>query len=345
MTGVKRSASSERAALIGDIVGLAARVRPPPTASPRSPRRSAGTPPAFTVGDEFQGSYPTVGDGDRRRADGAAGRRTRDRRAVRHRLGRGDHARRRAPASRTVPAGGRRAKRSNGPRPPSSSRRWRPCAPPTAAHGADRTGPRRRQRRTVVSGPPAWIGRCPVPATAAGAARPQDEEGIGGNGRHQRLGGVPADRARRPGPAVLASATKASDEPAESAMSGVAVLLIAIGCADIVRRLDHPGCGRPWSPGRWSRWPPPRCAGCGTSVICCWSASPRWPPWPGSWSCRHAERVGGRRQAAPLVLFVAVLAVLIVLSGRGLTGGRSGQGLGGLGAAWPGSARPIRPES
>ena len=34
-------------------------------------------------------------------------------------------------------------------------------------------------------------------------------------------------------------------------------------------------------------------------------------------SCSHAERVGGRRQVAPLVLFVAVLAVLIVLSGLG----------------------------
>ncbi|MBB3601643.1 hypothetical protein FHT40_001276 [Mycolicibacterium sp. BK556] len=60
MAGVKRTASSVRAALIGDVVGSR-------HASDRGRlhRRItailAGTPLAFTVGDEFQGSYPTVG--------------------------------------------------------------------------------------------------------------------------------------------------------------------------------------------------------------------------------------------------------------------------------------------
>jgi hypothetical protein len=48
-------------------------------------------------------------------------------------------------------------------------------------------------------------------------------------------------------------------------------------------------------------------------------------------SCSHAERVGGRRQAAPVVLFVAVLAVLIVLSGVGSP-------VAGLVRAWVGWA-------
>jgi hypothetical protein len=61
MAGVNRSASSERAALIGDVVDSR-------HASDRGHlhRRISevltGTPLAFTVGDEFQGSYPTVGD-------------------------------------------------------------------------------------------------------------------------------------------------------------------------------------------------------------------------------------------------------------------------------------------
>src|SRR4051812_28570955 len=63
MTEVKLNASSVRAALIGDVVDSR-------HATDRSDlhRRVtqalgevAGSPPAFTVGDEFQGSYPTVG--------------------------------------------------------------------------------------------------------------------------------------------------------------------------------------------------------------------------------------------------------------------------------------------
>ena len=61
MTRVKSNASSLRAALIGDVVGSRHA-----TDRGRLHRRItqilADTALAFTVGDEFQGSYPTVGD-------------------------------------------------------------------------------------------------------------------------------------------------------------------------------------------------------------------------------------------------------------------------------------------
>ena len=67
MTDVKQKASSEvRAALIGDVVG-SRRVadRPAVHVALNDALRDVGAgaidPPAFTVGDEFQGSYPTVG--------------------------------------------------------------------------------------------------------------------------------------------------------------------------------------------------------------------------------------------------------------------------------------------
>jgi SatD family (SatD) len=66
MSRVKAHASSARATLIGDVVGsrhLADR-----TGQHRALNRALGDiaaeaidPPAFTVGDEFQGSYPSVG--------------------------------------------------------------------------------------------------------------------------------------------------------------------------------------------------------------------------------------------------------------------------------------------
>jgi len=67
MSRGKRSASSDRrAALIGDIVG--SRRVADRSAAHRAMNRAlrdvaadAIDPPAFTVGDEFQGSYPTVG--------------------------------------------------------------------------------------------------------------------------------------------------------------------------------------------------------------------------------------------------------------------------------------------
>jgi hypothetical protein len=97
-------------------------------------------------------------------------------------------------------------------------------------------------------------------------------------------------------------------------MSGVAVLLIAIGCADIVRRLTA------------RRWPAvvtgPVVAVIAAALCGLWHlgdllligiAAVGAVAW--ELSCRHAERVGGRRQAAPLVLFAALVTVLIVLSG------------------------------
>ncbi|MBB3749398.1 hypothetical protein FHT44_001859 [Mycolicibacterium sp. BK634] len=99
-------------------------------------------------------------------------------------------------------------------------------------------------------------------------------------------------------------------------MSGVAVLLIAIGCADIVRRLTT------------RRWPAvltgPLVAVTVAALCGLWHlgdlllvgiAAVAAVAW--QLSCNHAERVGGRRQAMPLVLFAVVLAALIALSGFG----------------------------
>lgn len=61
MAGVKVNASSERAALIGDVVD-SRHASDRGQLHRRITEALAGTPLAFTVGDEFQGSYPTVGD-------------------------------------------------------------------------------------------------------------------------------------------------------------------------------------------------------------------------------------------------------------------------------------------
>ncbi|MCV7176053.1 hypothetical protein [Mycolicibacterium sphagni] len=99
-------------------------------------------------------------------------------------------------------------------------------------------------------------------------------------------------------------------------MSGVALMLIAIGCADIVRRLttDH-----------WPAVVTGPVVAVVTAALCgLWhlgdllmvgTAAVAAVAW--ELSCSHAERVGGRRQVAPLVLFAAALAMLIVLSGFG----------------------------
>ncbi len=99
-------------------------------------------------------------------------------------------------------------------------------------------------------------------------------------------------------------------------MSAVAVFLIAVGCADIARRLTT----RTW-------------AGALTGVLAALATAAMCGLWhPGdllliglvaasvlAWelACTHAERVGGRRQLAPLVLFMAVIAALVLLSGFG----------------------------
>jgi hypothetical protein len=113
-------------------------------------------------------------------------------------------------------------------------------------------------------------------------------------------------------------------------VSGVAVLLIAIGCADIVRRLTT----RLWAAAITGP-----VVAVATAALCgLWHlgdlllvgiAAVAAVAW--ELSCSHAERVGGRRQAAPLVLFVAVLAMLIVLSGVGSP-------VAGLVKAWVGWA-------
>ncbi len=61
-----KPAASPRAALIGDVVGSRhapdrSELHAAVTRALRGLRAGAIDPPAFTVGDEFQGSYPTVG--------------------------------------------------------------------------------------------------------------------------------------------------------------------------------------------------------------------------------------------------------------------------------------------
>jgi hypothetical protein len=60
MSGVKLGASSACAALIGDVVG-SRHASDRGELHRRITEALSGTPLAFTVGDEFQGSYPTVG--------------------------------------------------------------------------------------------------------------------------------------------------------------------------------------------------------------------------------------------------------------------------------------------
>lgn len=97
-------------------------------------------------------------------------------------------------------------------------------------------------------------------------------------------------------------------------MSAVAVFLIAVGCADILRRTSR----RHW---------PAAVAGpvvaVGAAALCgLWHlgdlllvgiAAVAAVAW--ELSCTRAERAGGRWQVAPLILFGAVVAALILLSG------------------------------
>ena len=114
-------------------------------------------------------------------------------------------------------------------------------------------------------------------------------------------------------------------------MSAVAVLLIAVGCADLLRRLST----RQWLPvasgpvlavgtaALCGLWHPGDLVLVGIAAV----AAAAW-----EWSCTRAERIGGPRQALPLVLFVAVLLVLILLSGLGSS-------VSGVVEAWSGWVR------
>ncbi len=109
-------------------------------------------------------------------------------------------------------------------------------------------------------------------------------------------------------------------------MSGVAVFLIAVGCADILRRLAP----RP----RLAVFAGPLTA-IATAALCgLWHLGDFVPVSIAAvgaalWelACTRAERRGGRSQVQPLVLFAGILAVLIVLSGLG-------SAVGGPVAAW-----------
>ncbi|MGB8387796.1 MAG: hypothetical protein WCE76_08155, partial [Mycobacterium sp.] len=96
-------------------------------------------------------------------------------------------------------------------------------------------------------------------------------------------------------------------------MSAVAVLLVALGVADLCRRVVR------------AAWPPLAIGP--VVVVVCAALCALWHAgdipllvlaaaaavvW--EWLCLHSER-SGRRQAAPLTVFAATLALLTVLSG------------------------------
>ena len=99
-------------------------------------------------------------------------------------------------------------------------------------------------------------------------------------------------------------------------MSALAVLLIAVGCADIVRRVTE---------RTWAAVMTAVVVALGTAALCgLWHLDDLLPVGiaaaaAAAWelACAHAERVGGRRQVAPLVLFAAAITVLLLVSGLG----------------------------
>ena len=191
-----------------------------------------------TVGDEFQGSYATLGAA----VDAALRVRLRccrpsTRGSARPRAG---HAWTPSAGSRTGRAGGRRAKRSRLP-----SRRPDGACDPSPAHrlpgGAGREAlgdghrlrrghRRRRQCGTALSGPSGWLVLGPFGPTAEGAhGTAHDPE------RARRAEGISA----RPCPSACAPTASAPCSPRTScsgpAVTWLAVWLVGVGLADLVR--------------------------------------------------------------------------------------------------------------
>lgn len=150
MKSVKLTASPV-ATLIGDVVGSRqtadrAGLHQRVSAALAAVASSAIDPPAFTVGDEFQGSYPTVGAA----IDAALSMRLEVAPEVDVRFGIGwGEVTILDPATgiQDDRAGGRRVRPSSGRPGLSSSRAWRICAPRIA-------GPRPRVRTPTPSTPP-----------------------------------------------------------------------------------------------------------------------------------------------------------------------------------------------
>ena len=128
-----------------------------------------------------------------------------------------------------------------------------------ARAGQDRR--RRDQRRADLSGPPAWIVGRPIDTDCEGTVEEPDQKGHRRGGRHQPVGGVAARRPRRPRPDRVGVGV-----PAERAVSAVAVMLIAMvspmRSGGVTRwRVDR-ACDR--CPSWW--WPARRWPGCGISA-------------------------------------------------------------------------------
>ncbi len=187
-------------------------------------------PPAFTVGDEFQGSYPTVGAA----IDAALWVRLAlvpdvD---VRFGIGWGEVTVLDPDTGiQTAPAGGRPEKPSNGSPAPSNSPAWPTSAPPTAAP------------TPKVSDPDAVNAALLCRDHLLGSMDARSLRLLRGLLEHK----TKKDLAEMEG--ISASACPNGRHETDSTswswpagscghlMSGVAVFLIAVGCADIVRRL------------------------------------------------------------------------------------------------------------
>ena len=125
-------------------------------------------------------------------------------------------------------------------------------------------------------------------------------------------------------------------------MSALAVMLIAMGIADVVPAADPLRAG----------WPPVivarrggglrgAVAGCGISATFrCWR-SPR--PQASAGSCYvPAPSESGEHQGAPLAVFGIAVAVLILLSGLGFRRRRPRRAVGDRGSRCPASAMSAR---
>ena len=273
-------------------------------------------PPAFTVGDEFQGSYPTLGaaiDAALTRAAGCS--------PPRSTSGSGS-AGARSPSSTPTPES--RTGRAGGPRETPSRQTAETQRQPgftlvrTTFRAADDTrtdvaavnaalmcrdhllGSLDERSLRIVKG--LMNGRTKKELAA--------DEGISASAVSQRAGRDGLDLI------VLASAI-----PSECAVSAVAVLLIAVGIADLCRRRSASA----WLPLAIGPVVVVACAalcalwhvGDIPLLVLAAAAAVVW-----EWLCLRSER-SGRQQAAPLAVFVAALALLIVLSGwSSAVGGR-----------------------
>ena len=179
---------SSRATLIGDVVGSRsvadrAGVHRLMNQALRDVATAAVDPPAFTVGDEFQGAFSSVGLA----IDAALSLRlaVAPQIDVRFGLGWGGVAKLLDEAAGIQDGPGWWAAREAIEWTATARAPARSCAGPYLVSGRRGDGRRRRdQRRADLSGPPAWIVGRPIDTDCEGTVEEPDQEGHRGGGRH-----------------------------------------------------------------------------------------------------------------------------------------------------------------